>query len=249
MCADRRSPQKQTNLMLMKTKNVSGFFYSVICLIVLSTAIVVQAQGYYYHPEGAGPYLRAGVGPAFFEDGRVANFGGPASGTVDYRPGVSAGAAIGYAYNQYLATDFELGFVEAKIRSAQGYASDNSYLYHAPFMGNLVLSCPIPHTIVVPYIGAGVGGSAVTFDTDSFSDGGTTVVGRESDVVFAWQAFAGLRFHLNPRMSLGVGYKYFATEDSTFTYHSAPPGGPDFQMGFDGIRAHSVQFTFQWSFW
>jgi opacity protein-like surface antigen len=248
IAATTDATNQQTNLMHMKTR----YFAGLAGLMVLSGALTAQAQNYYYYPEGAGPYLRSGIGPAFFENGRISNFGGPANGTVNYQTGVSADVAIGYAFNKYLATDLELGFVGAKIQSAQDYYSDNSYLYEAPFMANFILSCPIPQTLLVPYIGAGVGGSAATFDTDNFSDApakNTTVVGRESDVVFAYQAFAGLRFNLNPTMSVGIGYKYFATEGPTFTYPSGYYGGPDFQMGFDGVHTHSVQFTFQWSFW
>ena len=98
---------------------------------------------------------------------------------------------------------------------------------------------------MTPYIGAGVGGANSVFDTDSFTDGSTIVSGSESDVVFAWQAFAGLRFQLNSRMSFGIGYKYFATGNPTFSY----PPSPNFDVGFQGVRTHSVLFTFQMNFW
>ena len=74
-----------------------------------------------------------------------------------------------------------------------------------------MLSLPISRTNLVPYIGAGVGGADVVFDTDSFSDGVTTVTGSENDVVIAGKILAGLRFRLSQNMLLDVGYKYFAT--------------------------------------
>jgi opacity protein-like surface antigen len=199
-------------------------------------AFGAAAQDYYSLPEGAGPYLRAEVGPSFFQDGQVKTFGGPASGRVDYDAGVFAGAAFGYAFNNYIATDFELGLNAAKINNAQGYSMGDSRIYNFPFMGNIILSCPIPRTIVTPYAGVGAGGADVVFDTDRFSDGNTTVFGDENDVVFAWQAFAGLRFQLAPRISLDVGYKYFNTGDPTFSY----PPSPNFDVGFKGVQTHSV---------
>jgi opacity protein-like surface antigen len=108
-----------------------------------------------------------------------------------------------------------------------------------------MLSYPIPHSIVTPYIGVGVGGANVVFDTGHFSNGVTTVSGNEDDTVFAWQAFAGLRFQLNSRMSFGIGYKYFATKGSSFSY----PPAPNFDVGFQGVRTHSVLLTFQMNFW
>ena len=48
-------------------------------------------------------------------------------------------------------------------------SSDNSRLYNVPFLVNATLSFPIPRTNIIPYVGAGVGGADVVFDTDNFS--------------------------------------------------------------------------------
>jgi len=224
----------------MKKQYAAGIVGLSLCF----AAAVAQAQYYYDLPEGAGPYFRIGAGPAFFENGQITQFGPPVSSPVKYRTGLAADGAIGYAFNKYVATDFELGYVGAKIDNVPGFSSDNSYIYNVPFLANLTLSYPIPHTLVVPYIGAGIGGADVIFDTDNFSDGADYVVGRENDVVFAWQAYAGLRFRLARDLSLGIGYKYFATADPTFTY---PPD--NFNAGFDGVKTHSVLCTLEWKFW
>jgi opacity protein-like surface antigen len=218
---------------------------SMIALALCFGANVAQAQTYSNFPEGAGPYFRVGVGPSFFENGQITDFGGPTSGRVEYRSGFATDAAVGYAFNKYVATDFELGAVGAEINNVPGYSSRNSYLFNFPFLANVTLSYPIPRSIVTPYIGVGVGGANSVFDTDHFSDGSTTVTGSENDTVFAWQAFAGLRFQLNSRMSLGIGYKYFATGNPTFSY----PPSPNFDVGFQGVRTHSILFTFQMNFW
>jgi len=219
----------------------------IVTLSLCFGAVVVQAQNYYQMPEGAGPYFRMGVGPSFFQNGQLTQFGGPVSSPVKYRTGLAAEGAFGYAFNKYVATDFEVGYVGAKIDNVSGYNSDNAYIYNVPFLANVVLSCPIPRTILVPYIGAGVGGADVIFDSDSFSpvsNPGNYVTGRENDVVFAWQAFAGLRFRLAQNLSLGVGYKFLATQDPSFTY---PPD--NFHVNFDGARTHSVMASLEWKFW
>lgn len=199
---------------------------------------------YFFTPEGAGPYFRAGAGPSFFQDGRLTQFGGPANNTVQYDAGAAVNAAVGYAFNKFFAMDFETGYIGARIRNVPGYFSDNSTIENVPLLFNGVISIPNRRNNVVPYFGAGVGPSVSVFDTDGFSDGSTTVFGRESDTVFALQVFAGLRFMINPEMSLGFGYKYFATGDPTFSY----PPGPNFDVGFKGVRTHSVLFTFEWMF-
>ncbi len=229
----------------MKIKNFR--LAGMIALALCFGANVARAQIYSYFPEGAGPYFRAGFGPSFFQNGQLTCFGGPASARVEYSPGFASDVAVGYAFNQYLATDFELGIIGAEINSvnAPGFYSNNAYLYSFPFLANVIVSYPIPNSIVTPYIGVGVGGANDVFDVSSFGNGSTTVYGNEDDTVFAWQAFAGLRFQLNPRISLGIGYKYFATGNPTFSY----PPSPNFNVGFDGIRTSSVLFTFQMSFW
>ena len=233
----------------MKHRHVAG----VVALFLCLGAAVVQAQYYYYTlPEGAGPIFRLGLGPSFFQDGRLTQFAtpglaptGPVPSTVSYDTGLAAEAAIGWAFNQYAALDFETGYIGAEINNVPGYISDNSRLYNVPFLVNFTLSCPIPHTILVPYIGVGAGGADVVFDTDNFQDnaGLNGVVGSENDVVFAGQAFAGLRFQLTHHVSFDLGYKFFATSNPTFSY---PPD--DFKVGFRGVRTHSILFAFKFDF-
>ncbi len=217
----------------------------IVAAALFCGAIAAQAQEYYYFSaDGEGPYLRAGTGPSFFQDGRLNQFGGPANGSVRYDTGLAADAAFGFAFNQNVSVDFELGFIGARINDVRGYSSENSSVVNVPLLVNATFSLPIPRTNIVPYAGIGAGGAIATFHTDGFSDGVTTVYGRESDGVFAYQAFAGVRFMLTPQMSLGVAYKYFATDDPVFSY----PPRPDFDVGFQGVRTHSVLFTFQFNF-
>jgi opacity protein-like surface antigen len=221
------------------------YFSSGVCLALCLGITTAGAQTY---REGAGPYFRVEMGPSFFQDGEVSQFGSQPSATVNYKTGIATDAAIGFAFNKYLATDFEFGAISAEINSASGYSSSSSFLYNFPFLANFTLSYPIRGTIVTPYIGAGAGGSSVVFDTDNFYNYNTGygVYGNETDTVFAWQAFAGLRFKLNHRMSLGVGYKYFTTGDSTFNYPLY--NGADVPVTFKGVKSSSVLVTFQMTF-
>jgi opacity protein-like surface antigen len=223
----------------MKKQYLAGIIASVLSFGTLAA----QAQ-YYQWPENMGPFFRVDIGPSFFQNGRLTEFGGPVSSRVSYDTGLATDAAFGWAFNQYLATDFEVGFVGATINNVPGYYSSNSRIYNIPFTANIMFTWPIPNSRVVPYVGAGIGGADVVFDTDEFSDGYTSVYGNEDDVVFTGQIFAGLRFNFNPNMSLDVGYKYLATGAPTFSY----PPAPNFQVGFDGVRTHSILVAFEWNF-
>jgi len=209
-------------------------------------AVVASAQDNSSAPPGAGPIFRMGVGPSFFRNSQLTQFGGPVSSPVEYQTGVALDTAVGWAFNQYLALDFNTGFIDAEIDNVPGYTSHNTRLYNVPFLADVTFSYPIPHTGFIPYAGAGLGGADVIFDTDSFRQNSTlnAVFGAESDVVFAGQAFAGVRFQISRTISLDLGYKFFATENPTFSY----PASPNFDVGLHGARTHSVLFSLLWRF-
>ena len=228
----------------MKNRYVTG----VVALSLSLGAVVAQAQYYSYLPPDEGPLLRLGIGPSFFQNGRLTQYGTSVSSPVDYDTGLAFDAAFGWAFNQYAALDFETGFVGATINNVPGYISDNARLYNVPFLVNFTLSYPIPRTILVPYAGVGIGGADVVFNPDQFGPSSNDyVTGSENDVVVAGQAFAGLRFQLTRRMSVDVGYKFFATGDPTFSYPNINAPG-NFDVGFRGVRTHSVMFALKFDF-
>jgi opacity protein-like surface antigen len=220
-------------------------------LALIAAAVVPvcsPAQNRRFITQDAGPYSKFEVGPSFQTDGTLSQFTGiPGGSRIDYDVGFNFDAAIGYAFNKWIAVEGEFGWSANEINSAQGVSQQNTFLYNVPFMANLVLQYPIPATRLVPYLGGGLGGSLSIFDTDAFSNGSVTVVGDTSDFVFAYQAFAGLRFEINETMFVGIGYKYLGTADSTFSYDSVF-GGPDVHLGVSGVGAHMVLFSFVWKF-
>ena len=210
-------------------------------------------------PSGQGPYFRFGIGPSFLQDGMLKGFSFASSGpgfpgftgpkaNVSYNVGVSGYGAGGFAFNRYVGLDFQLGYSWAQLDSVGNYSVHNSSIGNLPFLGNLTLSLPIPHTNIIPYIGGGAGGSDSIFSADHFTENVSGnfnfVEGSESDVVFAWQAFAGVRFQIDPNMSLGVGYNFLFTGNPTFSY----PPGPNLNVVFRGVRTHTVMFTLQANF-
>ena len=222
----------------------------VIAIVSLFTTSLAQAQYLWNLPNGMGPYFRAGVGPAFFQDGNLRGWSvGPGpSGKVSYDVGASGDAAIGFAFNRYVGLDFQTGYTWARINSVQNYTANNSSMANVPFLANVTLSLPIRHSNIIPYVGAGAGGSDSVFDAHSFSDtSGNSINDNEDDVVFAWQAFAGVRFMLNPNISMGVRYDFFMTGNSSFTYPLSGPA-PNVNVEFEGVRTHSIMITLQANF-
>jgi opacity protein-like surface antigen len=236
----------------------------LIAIVSLFTLSIAHAQYLWDMPPGMGPYFRVGIGPALFQDSNLKGFGypvvsGPApnpgysgpSGKVQYKVGASGAAAIGFAINRYVGLDFQTGYTWARMNSVENYAANGSSMGNVPFLANLTLSLPIRHTNIIPYVGAGVGGSDSVFDAHNFypqSAQGHTIFDNEDDVVFAWQAFAGVRFKLNPNISMGVGYDFFMTGNPTFRYPLSAPPPPNLDVEFEGVRTHSIMITLQANF-
>jgi len=234
----------------MKHRYIAGIVGFSLFAAAAAQAQYAEAQDYSYVPPDEGPIFRFGLGPTFYRDGELTRFAtpgvppsGPVPSPVTYDTGFTAEAALGWAFNKYAALDFETGLSDVRIDSVPGYFPNDSRIYTVPFLVNFTLSLPIPRTILVPYIGAGIGGADVVFDSDNFNDGVDGVVGSENDVVFAGQAFAGLRFKFSRHASFDLGYKFFATDRPTVSY---PPD--NFKVGFSGLRASSVMFAFRFDF-
>jgi opacity protein-like surface antigen len=229
---------------------MKSFVVSLV-LAVAATLVIPQpacAQFNMYSGD-TGPYFRAGIGPAFTQDGEMTEFTGFAAGNeIRYRTGLALEGAIGYAFNEWVSVELEAGLIGNEIDSVTGFAHNDTQLYNAPLLVSMTFQQRIPNTIVTPYVRAGFGGSATVFDTDGFSNGTVTLVGEDSDVVLAYQFAAGLRFDFNEQMSLSAGYKYFATDDSRFRYEALFGGGPDVQMGIEGVQTHVVAVTFSMRF-
>ena len=202
------------------------------------------AQQWQFITREAGPYITAEAGGNIPEGGGLTDFGGFAAGAqVNYDPGATLNLAAGYQFNPYLAAEVQTGWNVNSIDSIPGFVVSDTYFSSVPILVNAVFQWPIPRTILVPFIGGGVEGAATFFDTDYMDNGAVTLVGGDSDFVFAWQAFAGLRFNLNDHLSAGVAYKYFNTEDSSYHYPPLYYYGPDLRLGFEGMRLHQIVLT------
>ncbi|MDB6109671.1 MAG: surface antigen msp4 family protein [Pedosphaera sp.] len=193
-------------------------------------------------------YIRADGGGNWTQDTDLKEFFGPvAPGTkVSFDPGVRFGFAGGYDVTDWFAAEAQVGVFANNIKSVTGASRVDATFSNVPFLLNARFQWP-NKSLLTPYIGGGVGGSASTLDADHIDLGGTTLHGSQSTAVFAYQAFGGLRFRLNPRMGLSLEYRYFATgepeweADSTF-------GTTSDRLRFGGAQTHAVSLAFDYRF-
>ena len=193
-------------------------------------------------------YVRADVGGTVTEDTTLKEFFGPvAPGTkVKFDPGIRVGLVAGYQLTDWFAGEFETGVMANNIESISGADVDNASFSNVPLLVNAVFRLPGASRFV-PYLGGGVGGAAASLNSDHITIGGTTLDGGMSTMVFAYQAFAGIRYRINDRMGINLAYHYFGTSDPDWKA-SATSGTASEHMQFTSMETHAASIAFEFRF-
>jgi OmpA-OmpF porin, OOP family len=172
-------------------------------------------------------YLDAAGGVAIQQDVNIKNSGGK----VDFNPGFRSGLAVGYNFCDSFSAEFETGVIGNSIIGA------SADIYEIPMLANVIYKIPT-HSAWTPYFGVGAGGAATMLRSSNVPLGFPK---DATDLTFAFQGTAGLKYALGKNMELGVAYKFLGTTD-----HSWSQNGVTFKT--DGTMTHSIVATFTWSF-
>ena len=239
----------------MIRKLISRVILGCICTAGLSHAQQPMEVEPRRAPEEAGFYIQGEVGGQWTHDIKLNEFFGvplTPDSKIKLDPGLRAGVAGGYQFNDFFALEGELGFMGSHIESITSatYIHD-AYYANLPFLVNARLQFP-NRSIVTPFIGAGVGFSQTILDVDNISimdtQGGiTTMHGSDWDTVFAWQAFAGLKFRINDYMRVSIQYHYFTADGATYNAEFAG-GTPSGTISFGRAETHAVSAAFVFRF-
>jgi len=153
----------------------------------------------------------------------------PLSGTITrerarFDTGLRLDVAGGYQFTDCLAGELEAGLIFNAVRGNSGNTRVNSEVddfLQVPFFLNLVGRVPT-HTGLKPFIGAGVGGIYTSLESVGYYFSTSTV---DTDLVFAYQGLAGVRYEISRKVELGLAYKYTGTLNHTFDRLSTPTSG------------------------
>ncbi|HTL54749.1 MAG TPA: OmpW family outer membrane protein [Candidatus Limnocylindrales bacterium] len=199
--------------------------------------------------EARGFYIQGDVGGNITEDIDLKEFFGPVApgSKVKLDPGLRLGVTGGYQVNDWFAGEVELGVVANTIDSITGATRVHDATFvNVPFLVNAKFQYQ-NKTPFTPFIGAGVGFSESIFDVDSVTLNNITLSGDDAVAVFAYQAFAGLRYRLNEKMGLSLEYRYFAT-DSPHWHADVSFGTASDTLSFGGSHTHSISLAFDFRF-
>jgi opacity protein-like surface antigen len=216
------------------------------CLLAALCTVPAQAQESVY-AEGRWNF-RFDMGGNMPADPKLTEFSGPITqgGEMELTAGAQFGMAIGYRVTPWLTLEGEMVGAFNNVDSIGNWSYYDSTLSHLLFMVNAVVEKPIGR--FVPFAGVGVGGdlSYLTFGNDNYYYWYWEPDGEGSDFVFCYQAFGGIRYQFDPNCSLGVMYRYFATQAQEWDVEWW--NGPDFKVGVDAIGVHCVSLVFNVSF-
>lgn len=220
---------------------------SVVLAGICATALCAVSA----HAQSDRFYIGADAGGALTGDTRVKQFFGPvAPGTkVSLDPGVRVGFIGGYKLTDWFSVEGETGVIANNIKSITGANIDgNASLANVPFLLNARFELPHGNCPVTPYLGGGAGGAASIINIDHHIDlDGVRMRGNDATAVFAYQAFAGLRYAITDQMGLGVEYHYFATTGPTWSADSTSGTASD-HLRMVGVQSHMISLAFDYHF-
>jgi opacity protein-like surface antigen len=223
-------------------KSVSKSVRNIGGCILLGLALPVVAHAQ------PGLYVKADAGGNLTSDTDLKEFFGQgvAGAKVKFDPGYRFGVGAGYEVCQFFAVEGEIGSYGNNIKSITGAQRVDAWFANVPFLAGVRLQGP-RNWFIRPYIGGGAGGSASILSVDHIDRGNLHLDGTDTDIVFAYQGFAGLRFRINEEMGLSVEYKYFHAD--------SPSWSADFdtfltsdKVKFGRSETHSLSVVFDWHF-
>ena len=168
---------------------------------------------------------------------RRAAFPGPpaSSGRIEFDPGARVGFTAGYALNNYLSAEAELGGFVSPVHGGNGrdWEMHDGTLANVPLLFNLKVQYP-NRSHWTPFVGGGVGVAASILDATLLSAGAplssfVRADGTQADAVFAWQAFTGVAYKLGERNEIALQYRYFVI------------GEPGWDSGLLGLRVGKIE--------
>jgi opacity protein-like surface antigen len=225
--------------------------FELYLVLLLGSLAWGQSSAWAGEGQTRGFYVQLDIGGTVAEDVEVKEFLGPLQGVeVEFDPGVRLDLAAGYEVTPWFAVELQTGFSALFVERLKGlpYVDvNNSSFSTVPMLVNVRFQYPNKSRLV-PYVGGGAGGAISSFYADDITDYQNFVVdGADSDAVFAYQGFAGLRFQINEKMSAGVVYKYIVTKGASWDVDDY--WGPSMgEISFDDVGAHAASAFFSMRF-
>jgi len=172
--------------------------------------------------QGDGWYFSGSTGLSLMENSTSRGAGGHFDTSAD--PGFAVNGAVGKEFGNGFRAEGELGYRQLSLDHVTSYggglgsggAGGDAEAFSVMGNGYYDFDTGGP---IKPYIGAGLGFAQVSLSNATVN--GRSLVDDE-DLVFAYQAMAGVGYQVNPKGTLFLGYRYFAVDDPSFNSAIGP---------------------------
>jgi opacity protein-like surface antigen len=185
------------------------------------------------------PYVQIGAGANFMDRLKLESPAGVESRSqLNFDPGPLVTGSVGYAFANNFRAEFEVGYRDAPgkditlpgggtVSPANFKAGSEIYTY----MANGFYDFGPFYSSWYPHVGFGVGAANVNSHR------------ANSETVFAYQAIGGLEYQLQPRLRLGLDYRYLGTDTVHLGLTQAGSRGVS-----GSVNDHAILFTLRWNF-
>lgn len=210
---------------------------------------------------GAEPgwYVSGQAGASFLNDADIeaTDEGNALDSEIEHDVGFGVGGALGYDIGNGFRVEGEIGYRQNDLDEISGRGVSTPFegefsdgdMSALSFMANVFYDF-YTQSPWKPYVGGGIGVAEVSIndaEVGRFSIGGMEDPERggdfadDEDTVFAWQVGTGIGYEVNPWATVSLDYRYFATEDPSFT----DPDGINFDSEYGSHNASvSLRYRF-----
>lgn len=191
-------------------------------------------------------YTGVNVGLSITGDSTYKDAGVPV--TVTYDTGYAFGAFGGYAFDNNVRAEVEIGYKSAdtdKMKVSNGAPKFDSTVSNLDFMLNAFYDIKTPYIFgITPYVGGGIGVAYLmtTDGTVSGVGGSAKLINDSGDAVFAYQVAIGAAYDVTPKIALDLSYRYFGTTDGVF---ESIAGAGDAKVTYD---SHNIVAGLRYKF-
>jgi opacity protein-like surface antigen len=164
-------------------------------------------------------------------------------GNITFNVGWTLNGNIGYRFSDYFAAELDTGVIWNSInkvgdQNLSGVAS--AHLAEIPVLPNLVFTYPVGH--FKPYAGFGFGPALGMFYSSNIPGSASSNSSyHDTDLTFAYQVEAGLKYSLSDNIDVGLGYKFVGTSTHSWTDNGI-------NLNTAGTAAHILEASFTWRF-
>jgi len=170
-------------------------------------------------------------------------------------PGFAVHGGLGESFSRWISGELLAGFYYNSVDEATGAEGAGraweASLLQVPVMLNLVVHVPL-RSRLTPVVGGGAGAVFSWLDVDdqlSVGDGGRLQVnGSSTEVTFAFQAFAGLRYQYGDGAVVSLTYRFTGVGSPTWGLDDASTGDSVANLKAHDLLVHSVTLGFHIGF-